>query len=135
MPTCSSCLSTCSTRSTICWFFDDWFDYLWIGNSQLCLSNVAHEHFITQTGKKSKAVLKNFMGPWVRGVEGRHMRPSAESQRKQISQKAATFFFGKQTMLFLLYNFDLYFPKITSEWQISLKLLVRALRSNHFHNF
>ena len=30
------------------------------------LTNVAHEHFITQAGKKSKPALKKFMGrgPW-----------------------------------------------------------------------
>ena len=27
------------------------------------LNNAAHEHFITQAGKKSKPALKNFMGP------------------------------------------------------------------------
>ena len=41
--------------------------YLWIENSQLCLINAAHRHFITQTGKKSKIALKNFMGPRGRG--------------------------------------------------------------------
>ena len=29
--------------------------------------NAAHEYFITQTGKKSKTTLKNFMGPGGRG--------------------------------------------------------------------
>ena len=29
----------------------------------MCLINVAHEHFITQAGKKSKPTLINFMGP------------------------------------------------------------------------
>ena len=28
----------------------------------MCLINAAHEHFITQTGKKPKTALKNFMG-------------------------------------------------------------------------
>ena len=35
------------------------------------LKNLAHEHFITHTGKKSKAALLNFMGPGCRGAEGR----------------------------------------------------------------
>ena len=34
----------------------------------MCLINVAHEHLITQTGKKSKPALINFIGP---GAEGR----------------------------------------------------------------
>ena len=29
----------------------------------MCLINAAHEHFVTQTGKKLKTALKNFMGP------------------------------------------------------------------------
>ena len=29
----------------------------------MCLTYVAHEHFVTQTGKKSKPALINFMGP------------------------------------------------------------------------
>ena len=33
----------------------------------MCLINVAHEHFITQAGKKSKPALKNFMGQGGRG--------------------------------------------------------------------
>ena len=33
----------------------------------MCLINVAHEHLITQTGKKSKPALINVMGP---GTEG-----------------------------------------------------------------
>ena len=43
----------------------------------MCLINVAHEHLITQKGKKSKPALINFMGP---GAEG----PRAEGQEKQI---------------------------------------------------
>ena len=35
----------------------------------MCLINFAHEHFITQTGKKSKPALINFMGPGERGAE------------------------------------------------------------------
>ena len=31
------------------------------------LNNLAHEHFITHTGKKSTAALLNFMGPGCRG--------------------------------------------------------------------
>ena len=38
------------------------------------LTNAAHEHFTTQTGKKSKAAPKNFMG---RGAEG----PRAEKNK------------------------------------------------------
>ena len=37
----------------------------------MCLINVAHEHLITQTGKKSKPALINFMGPGAEGAEGR----------------------------------------------------------------
>ena len=33
------------------------------------LTNVAHEHFITQAGKKSKPALKNFIGPRGQGAE------------------------------------------------------------------
>ena len=33
----------------------------------MCLINVAHEHFITQAGKKSKPALQNFMRPEGRG--------------------------------------------------------------------
>ena len=35
----------------------------------MCLINVAHKHFITQTGKKSKIALINFMEPGARGTE------------------------------------------------------------------
>ena len=35
------------------------------------LTNAEHEHFTTQTGKKSKTALKKFMGPGSRGTEGR----------------------------------------------------------------
>ena len=41
---------------------------LWIENQQLCLINAVHEHFLTQTGKKSKIALKNSMGQG--GAEG-----------------------------------------------------------------
>ena len=44
----------------------------------MCLINVAHEHLITQAGKKSKPALINFMGP---GAEGRHMGPRAEKNK------------------------------------------------------
>ena len=55
----------------------------------MCLINVEHEHLITQTGKKSKQPLINFMGPGGRGTEGpraegRHMGPRAEGREKQI---------------------------------------------------
>ena len=33
----------------------------------MCLINVAHEHFITKAGKKSKPALKNFMEQGGRG--------------------------------------------------------------------
>ena len=52
------------------------------------LINTAHEHFITQTGKKSKTALKNFMGMVGQGAtygaERQHMRPRADGQEKQI---------------------------------------------------
>ena len=35
----------------------------------MCLINVAHEHFITQAGKKSKPALKSSMGQGFRGAE------------------------------------------------------------------
>ena len=35
----------------------------------MCLINVAHEHFITQTGKKSKPALINSLGPRAEGRE------------------------------------------------------------------
>ena len=47
----------------------------------MCLIDVAHEHFITQTGKKSKPALINFMGP---GAESRYMGPRADGREKQI---------------------------------------------------
>ena len=47
----------------------------------MCLINVAHEHFITQTGKKSKLAFINFIGP---GAEGRE---------KQIPKKKQLFYF------------------------------------------
>ena len=52
----------------------------------MCLINVAHEHLITQTGKKSKQLLINFMRPGAEGqrAEGRHMGPRAEGREKQI---------------------------------------------------
>ena len=55
---------------------------MWIENSKLRLTNAAHEHFTTQTGRKSKTALKNFMGPWGRGAEGRHMQPRADIWRR-----------------------------------------------------
>ena len=35
----------------------------------MCLINVAHEHFITQAGKKLKPAFKKFMGQGGRGAE------------------------------------------------------------------
>ena len=34
----------------------------------MCLINVAHVHFITQAGQKSKPALKNFMGKGAGGL-------------------------------------------------------------------
>ena len=45
----------------------------------MCLINVAHEHLITQTYKKSKLALINFTGP---RAEGRAYR--AVGREKQI---------------------------------------------------
>ena len=46
----------------------------------MCLINLAHEHFITQTGKKSKPAFINIMGSGAERprVEERHMEPRAE---------------------------------------------------------
>ena len=46
-----------------------------IENWQLCLTNAAHEHFIAQTGKKSKTAHKNFYGATGPSVESRNMGP------------------------------------------------------------
>ena len=56
----------------------------------MCLINVAHEHLITQTGKKSKPALINFMGPGAKGLraDGRHIGPSPEGREKQIPFKS-----------------------------------------------
>ena len=43
----------------------------------MCLINFAHEHFITQTGKKSKPALINFMGPAEQEAE----EPRAEKNK------------------------------------------------------
>ena len=51
------------------------------------LTNAAHEHFTTQTGKKSKTALKNFMGPGSRGAEGGHMGPRAEKNKYPNTKK------------------------------------------------
>ena len=56
------------------------------------LTNAAHEHFTTQTGKKSKTALKNFMGPGSRGAEGPkaeggHMGPRAEKNKYPNTNK------------------------------------------------
>ena len=40
---------------------------------QMCLINAAHEHFITQTGEKSKKHVKKFMLPGYQGDEGREI--------------------------------------------------------------
>ena len=51
----------------------------------MCLINGAHEHFITQTGKKSKQYLKILWGQG-RGVEGRlKMEPRAEENKYPIN--------------------------------------------------
>ena len=44
----------------------------------MCLINVVHEHFITQTGTKSKPALTNFMGPT---AEDRHMGMRAKKNK------------------------------------------------------
>ena len=40
----------------------------------MCLINVPHEHFITQTGKKSKPALINFTEPGAEGPKDRGPR-------------------------------------------------------------
>ena len=86
LTTRSICLSTCSIRIYLSVFWR-LCEHLWIENSKLCLTNAAHERFITQTGKKLKTVFENIMGPGDRGAEGRHMRPRAEGREKQLLWK------------------------------------------------
>ena len=51
----------------------------------MCLINVAHEHLITQTGKKPKPAPINFMGPGAEGAttEGRHIGSRGEGREKK----------------------------------------------------
>ena len=46
--------------------------------------NAAHDHFVTQTCKKSKIALKILWGRW---GEGRNMGPRAEGGEKQIPRQ------------------------------------------------
>ena len=46
----------------------------------MCLINAAHEHFIAQTGKKSKTALKNLMGSGGRGAKDREPTYGAEGR-------------------------------------------------------
>ena len=73
LATRSTCLTTYSTRSTIYRSFDDWL-YLWTENSQLCLINAAHEHFITQTGEKSKKHIKHMCCPGTKGTRAEKLK-------------------------------------------------------------
>ena len=58
-------------------------------NSQLCLTNAAHENFIIQTGTKLKPALKNSNG---QRAEGWHMGPRAEAVSAMCSNlKSAAF--------------------------------------------
>ena len=59
----------------------------------MCLINVAHEHLITQTGKKSKPALINFMGPGAEGAEGRGptYRTEGRGPRKTNAPKNEVF--------------------------------------------
>ena len=59
----------------------------------MCLINVEHEHLITQTGKKSKQPLINFMGPGGRGTEGPRADiwgrgPRAEKNKYPVGKSA-----------------------------------------------
>ena len=51
----------------------------------MCLINAAYEHFITQTGKKPKTALKNFIEPGGRGAESRG--PRAEKNKYLLVHK------------------------------------------------
>ena len=54
----------------------------------MCLINAAHKHFGTQTCKKPKTALKNFMGPGleVPRIKSRQMGPRAKGRGKQIPE-------------------------------------------------
>ena len=52
----------------------------------MCFLNVADEHLITQTGKKSEPALVNVMGP---GAKGRHMGPRAEQNKYPLHVNVA----------------------------------------------
>ena len=49
----------------------------------MCLINVAHEHFVTQAGKKSKPALENFMGTGSGGLRANiwGIGPTAEKNK------------------------------------------------------
>ena len=49
----------------------------------MCLINVAHEHFITQAGKKSKPALQNFMRREGRGPRADIWSLGPRSEKKQ----------------------------------------------------
>ena len=52
-------------------------------NLQMCLINVAHEHFVTEAGKKSKPALENFMGRGSGGLRANiwGIGPTAEKNK------------------------------------------------------
>ena len=58
----------------------------------MCLTYVAHEHFVTQTGKKSKPALINFMGlggqETTYGAEIRWSRATKTNTPKQANLKS-----------------------------------------------
>ena len=66
---------------------------MWIENSQLCLINAAHEHYITQTGKKSKTAAKNFMGLGSQETNNQGLEYGAKDwgQEKQVPIKNKIF--------------------------------------------
>ena len=60
----------------------------------MCLINVAHEHFVTQTGKKSKPALINFIQPGRRG-----RRPRKTNTPRTSSGMAIAIEFSKETII------------------------------------
>ena len=57
----------------------------------MCLINVAHEHFVTQAGKKSKPALENFMGRGCGGLRANiwGIGPTAEKNKSPPHPKQA----------------------------------------------